>query len=244
MLPLFCREIYAFWSWARQFASGVVITGSGNITATAGAGYSNVTAEMANATITISDAELYSGAWSVMHNHDRDRGAALVAFLVIAVGFVGCFAGGYIADRWGRVSVCLTSLTLSGIASLVIGEISSPQWTLVVAVVWGFTVVSDSAQYSTIVTEVVNPEMLGTAMTAQFGFGYLSTFPSIYLVPAVVAKHGWAWGWRLLAPGSAIGIVALVQLNRLQAVDGKLHAHTVQLRSGAAEAKALAGAPA
>ena len=178
---------------------------------------SSANATSAHVNFTRTDAELFTGAWVALDREDRAKGASLGAFLIIAVGFVGCFVGGYVADRWGRVPVCLVSLGVSGVVSLVIGEIESPAWTIVAGVVWGFSVVSDSAQYSTIVTEVVNPELLGTAMTAQFGVGYLSTFPSIYLVPAVVAKHGWGWGWRLLAPGSAIGIFALFRLYSLQA---------------------------
>ena len=206
------REIYAFWSWARQFASGV-----------------ETVLPSSNSTVNGSDSVVgtYDGAWRIMHNEDRDRGAALVAFLIVAVGFFGCFAGGFIADRWGRIYVCVGSLTVSGISSLIIGDIASPAWTVVVGVLWGITVGSDSAQYSTIVTEVVDPELLGTAMTAQFGFGYLSTFPSIYLVPAVVAKHGWGWGWRLLSPGSALGIFALVRLYNLQVVEGKRYIKSV-----------------
>lgn len=204
-------EIYAYWSWARQFAAGIAIDdlGSGS-----GSGSGSGVAQPQST---------YDGAWRVMHPYNRDRGAALVAFVVVGVGFFGCFVGGYIADRHGRVPVCISSLAISGIASLVIGDVQSPGWVVVLGIVWGFTVVSDSAQYSTIVTEVVDPKFLGTAMTAQFGFGYLTTFPSIYLVPAVVEKHGWGWGWRLLAPGSVVAIVALVQLYRLQAVDGKNH---------------------
>ena len=66
-----------------------------------------------------------------------------------------------------------------------------------------------------VICVICDCQVLGTAMTVQFGLGYLSTFPSIYLVPAVVEDHGWGWGWRLLAPGSIIGIVALLRLRTL-----------------------------
>ena len=63
-----------------------------------------------------------------------------------------------------------------------------------------------------VICVICDCQVLGTAMTVQFGLGYLSTFPSIYLVPAVVEDHGWGWGWRLLAPGS---IMALLRLRAL-----------------------------
>jgi hypothetical protein len=65
----------------------------------------------------------------------------------------------------------MVSLVVSGTVSLVIGEVDSPGWVVVLGVIWGFSVVSDSAQYSTIVTEVVDPTLVGTAMTVQFGLG-------------------------------------------------------------------------
>ena len=66
-----------------------------------------------------------------------------------------------------------------------------------------------------VICVICDCQVLGTAMTVQFGLGYLSTFPSIYLVPAVVEDHGWGWGWRLLAPGSIVGIMALLRLRAL-----------------------------
>ena len=59
---------------------------------------------------------------------------------------------GHLADRVGRTMVCLVSLVISGSISLIIGDLADSGWELALALIWGLTVVSDSAQYSTMGT--------------------------------------------------------------------------------------------
>ena len=83
----------------------------------------------------------------------------VVTFFVVAAGAVGCVAGGYLGDRVGRCKVCAGMLAVSCVCGLVVGRTRQHFWLLVlVGVVWGVASVGDSAQYSTMVTEVTEAE--------------------------------------------------------------------------------------
>jgi len=81
-----------------------------------------------------------------------------------------------------------------------------------VAVVWGITVIADSAQFSTAITELAPPAYVGTALTAQTCIGFALTMASIWLVPPLVARVGWRWAFAVLAIGPALGVVAMGRL--------------------------------
>ena len=95
--------------------------------------------------------------------------ASAATFVVIAIGALGCWAGGVASDRWGRTTLTMVAMAASGACALVIGLTfgGPPALTLVVAVVWGVTVVADSAQFSTAITELSPPAYVGTALTTQ-----------------------------------------------------------------------------
>ncbi len=63
---------------------------------------------------------------------------------------------------------------------------------LLVAAIWGATVVADSAQFSSCVTELGDPQYIGTALTIQMCIGFLLTTISIELIPKVEATMGLA----------------------------------------------------
>jgi MFS family permease len=85
------------------------------------------------------------------------------------------------------------------------------------ALVWGFTVIPDSALYSTLVTEHADQAYVGTALALQLAIGFALTIPTIWLVPYWEDAVGWKWAFAFLAPGPAIGIVAMLRLRRLEA---------------------------
>ncbi|CAN5816728.1 MFS transporter [soil metagenome] len=144
------------------------------------------------------------------------RGAAFGAFAVIAAGAVGCWVGGLLGDRWGRTRTTALSMVISGSCALAIGHLAdAPPWiVLLLGLVWGFWVVSDSAQFSTIVTEVADQRYVGTALTLQLAIGFLLTGATIWLVPTLVERVGWGWAFAALAPGPALGTWAMLRLGR------------------------------
>ena len=138
-------------------------------------------------------------------------------FLVIALGALGCWAGGVASDRWGRTTLTMVSMALSGACAVAIGLTfgGPPLLTLAVAVVWGVTVIADSAQFSTAITELSPPAYVGTALTTQTCVGFALTMVSIWLIPLVVKHVGWGWAFATLAIGPALGILAMGRLRAL-----------------------------
>ncbi|HUP19844.1 MAG TPA: MFS transporter [Gemmatimonadota bacterium] len=144
-----------------------------------------------------------------------ERRAAFATFGVIGIGALGCWAGGVLGDRWGRTRAASAALAVSGVSALTIGWLQhSPAAALAVGLVWGFAVVADSAQFSTMVTEVADQRYVGTALTLQLAIGFTLTVATIWLVPLVRDAAGWRWAFALLAPGPALGALAMARLAR------------------------------
>ncbi|MCB1033533.1 MAG: MFS transporter, partial [Acidobacteria bacterium] len=149
------------------------------------------------------------------------RGSASADFLsfgAIAAGAAGCIWGGWQADRVGRERLVNRAMAASGLCSLGIGFFfgSSPPVLAAVAWTWGFFVVADSAQFSTLVTEVAPRHGVGTALTLQTSMGFLLTLVTIQWVPRWVEAFGWPWAFPCLALGPAFGIFAIRRLARLR----------------------------
>ena len=145
---------------------------------------------------------------------DPQSGAALATFAVIGIGSIGCWVGGILGDRWGRTRSTSLAMAISGVCAVTIGLVRSGPVALVVVVglVWGFWVVADSAQFSTIVTEVCDQRYVGTAVTLQLAAGFVLTVVTIWLVPFVRDHTSWTWAFALLAPGPFLGILAMRRL--------------------------------
>jgi MFS family permease len=145
------------------------------------------------------------------------RGASLasaLAFAALAIGGAGCVWGGVIADRRGRAWLVTTAMTVSGLCALGIGlTFGQSLWLLApVALVWGFFVVADSAQFSVMVTESVPAHAVGTALTLQTSLGFLLTALTIQLVPPIAHAVGWRWAFTGLALGPVLGIASIRRL--------------------------------
>lgn len=142
--------------------------------------------------------------------------AATFACMGLAGG-LGAYMGGALADRWGRTTLTMAAMALSGLCAAVIGLTFAgpPAITLLIAVVWGVTVIADSAQFSTAVTELAPPAYVGTALTTQTCAGFALTMLSIWLIPPVVQAVGWRWAFAALAVGPGLGVLAM---GRLRAV--------------------------
>jgi len=139
---------------------------------------------------------------------------AYATFAVIAVGGAGCVLGGVLGDRWGRTSTTAAAMALSGACALLVGLVA-PLGTAVVlgvGLVWGVAVIADSAQFSTMVTELADAAYVGTALALQLAIGFTLTVATIWLVPLAVEVVDWRWAFAILAPGPALGIVAMLRL--------------------------------
>ena len=143
--------------------------------------------------------------------------AEVASFLVIGCGAVGCVVAGLIADRIGRTVVTSWAMGISGSCCLLIGFVygGNPFSILLIAAIWGATVVADSAQFSACVTELGDPRYVGTALTMQTCLGFLLTTISIELIPHVVKVVGWQYAFAILAPGPLLGVIAMLRLRGL-----------------------------
>jgi MFS family permease len=160
--------------------------------------------------------ELYAmWAWIPVFLGAQAHGrSGALSFAAIAVGGVGCVWGGWWADKHGRERLVTIAMALSGLCALLIGPLSAVGWwlTAVVALVWGFFVIADSAQFSAMVTESVPPHAVGTALMVQTSVGFLLTLGSIQLIPVAVEWIGWEWAFALLAVGPVLGIESIRRL--------------------------------
>jgi MFS family permease len=143
--------------------------------------------------------------------------AEVGSFLVIGAGAIGCVVAGLIADRVGRTIVTSVAMAISGSCCLLVGFLyGGSVWPLLLlAVIWGASVVADSAQFSSCVTELGDPQYIGTALTLQMCVGFLLTTISIELIPKIVDMVTWRYAFMILAPGPFLGVLAMLRLRRL-----------------------------
>ncbi len=146
-----------------------------------------------------------------------DSLAGIIAFSVIAVGGIGSVIGGVLADRVGRTLVTSGAMVMSGSMAALAAILfeASLAFLVPVLLIWGFTVVADSAQFSAAVTELSPPEYVGTILTMQTAMGFLLTLFSIQLVPLIVDSQGWSLAFAMLALGPAFGVWAMLRLRGL-----------------------------
>lgn len=142
--------------------------------------------------------------------------ARWAAFAALASGAAGCVLAGVWADRIGRTTVTMIAMAISGACCIAAGfAFDQPALLLVVAIIWGTTVVADSAQFSAAVSELTDPRYVGTALTVQTCLGFLLTTVTIALVPLLVEAVGWHYAMVFLAIGPACGIYAMSRLKQL-----------------------------
>ncbi len=152
--------------------------------------------------------------------------AKVTAFASIAMGAPGCLIGGFLADRYGRTTVTIGALAISGACSVAVGGFygGDPLILTAICLIWGAAVVADSPQFTASVAELSEPQLVGTMITIQTCAGFLLTTATIQLVPFLVGQMGWSYTFVVLAAGPAVGIVAMLRLRR--------HPDAVRLANG------------
>jgi MFS family permease len=138
----------------------------------------------------------------------------IATFGTIAIGAVGCFAGGVFADRLGRTTVTMAAMLVSGLCSLAVGFSfgGPPALLLAICCVWGISIVADSAQFSASVAELSDRSLVGTMLTVQTAQGFLLTLITIHFLPYVVDWIGWQFAFATLAIGPFLGVWAMALL--------------------------------
>lgn len=136
-------------------------------------------------------------------------------FLVLGVsGVAGCLLGGWAADRWGRGRTATAALVVSGTCGILSPLLPHLGVTvaLIIGAIWGASVIADSGVFSTMLSEHVEPEFIGTALTTQTAVGFAFTIVTIQIVPLIAAALAWDFALVVLAMGPVAGVIALVRL--------------------------------
>jgi MFS family permease len=142
----------------------------------------------------------------------------VATFAAIASGGLGCVMAGWLADRWGRTNVAMTAMVLSGTCSIAAGFLygAKPAYVIAVCVIWGITVVADSAQFSASIAELSERSLVGTMLTIQTSIGFLLTLVTIHLIPHVTEAVGWKYAFACLSLGPFLGTIAMARLRNMK----------------------------
>jgi MFS family permease len=152
--------------------------------------------------------------------------AAVMTFGVVGIGALGALFGGLVADRLGRTTLTMAAMIVSGLCSLLIGFLFGGNMVLlaVVALVWGVAVIADSAQFSSCIIELSEPDFLGTMLTTQTCIGFLLTLLTIHMIPPLVDLVTWKYAFAPLAIGPFLGVWAMARL--------RYHPQSIRLAGG------------
>ncbi len=146
---------------------------------------------------------------------------SLLSFVVIAIGTLGCIVGGYKSVSKGQMSqrssfkVARVSLLVSGACCLIFPtmvSIANVEYSgylgLLILLVWGATVVSDSPMFSALSSNNVSKENLASALSLQNSIGFSISMVTIFITMEYwqVAEH---WITLVLLPGPILGFIAL-----------------------------------
>lgn len=148
---------------------------------------------------------------SYQNQQDQDFSIPLWSFIIIGTGVFGCVIGGYISLKKGSAKVAYAMLFTSGICCLVSPLFFFlPKWLFFSALlVWGFTVIGDSPQFSTLVAQTAPKEYVGTALTIVNCIGFALTIFSIQLLSFLENHLPVEWLFLFLLPGPVFGLIGL-----------------------------------
>jgi MFS family permease len=140
---------------------------------------------------------------------------ALWSFVIIGIGGLGCFVGGWLSRRHGSARVAVAALAGSALCGMVFPWVAgSASIALIVLVAWGITVVADSPQFSALSARAAPPRIVGSALAIQNSIGFAITIASIDLATRSIGAMGAYSAW-LLVPGPLLGLLAMRPLLRL-----------------------------
>jgi predicted MFS family arabinose efflux permease len=78
--------------------------------------------------------------------------------------------------------------------------------------IWGASVIADSAQFSSALSEHADPRYVGTALTAQTAMGFALTIVTIQGLPVVAEWIGWRFALVALGVGPLLGTLCMTRL--------------------------------
>jgi len=163
---------------------------------------------------------------------DAGSSGMLMAGITLAglshlVSVAASLAGGALSDRIGRTRVILIMSCTSIACSFAFGWlVGFAMWIVVlIAIVYSFTAIGDSAVFSTVLTEVVPREYIGVALSLRsvLGFGLGALSPWVFGLtldltaqgPDAAGAYSWGIAWCTLGAGALLGPLMTLKLQRL-----------------------------
>jgi len=137
----------------------------------------------------------------------------LTAFTGIAAGALTCVLGGLVADRIGKAQVTIIAMVVSAGAALATAlTFGGPVWlTFLLVILWGLSIIPDSAQFSAMVADNAPPELSGSLLTLQTAIGFALTIATVQVVPSLASFMGWPLTLAAMAFGPIFGIWAITR---------------------------------
>ncbi len=148
---------------------------------------------------------------------DAETLAKITAFAAIGAGALICAVAGIAADRIGKAEIAIMAMAVSGTCAVLAGlTFGGPVWvTFLIVLIWGLSVIPDSAQFSALVADASPPEQAGSLMTFQTALGFALTFFTVQITPVAAQAFGWPIVLASLSIGPALGIIAMVRLRAM-----------------------------
>ena len=152
---------------------------------------------------------------AVTHQISNPTDLSGFAFVVIAMGAVGCFIGGQLSKTISSSRVASYALGLSGFCCLIYPWVKEAPLLLQLLfwAIWGMSAAADSPQLSAISAKACPPEIVGTALTIQNAIGFGITMISIQLCTVLIPYLNNYISWVLL-PGPVIGLIVLNRITQ------------------------------
>jgi MFS family permease len=140
----------------------------------------------------------------------------LTAFFAIASGALLCPFAGSLADRIGKAELTIVAMIVSACSAVLAAVTFGGSAPLMAAVfvLWGLSVIPDSAQFSALVADLAPTEMVGSLMSLQTALGFALTIFTVQMTPFVAERFGWSFLFCVLAIGPIVGCISMVGLTR------------------------------
>jgi MFS family permease len=136
---------------------------------------------------------------------------SLLSFAIIAAGAIGSIAGGLFSVRLGSARVAFAQLATSGLCCVLspLLFLTGPAVFIPFLLLWGVVVAGDSPQFSALNAHYAPRDNVGSALTIANCIGFGISIVSIQLLNATAGTVPAQYLFLLLAPGPALGLLAL-----------------------------------
>lgn len=145
--------------------------------------------------------------WLLARGFDATT-AALLSFVLIGTGALGCALGGLLAGRIGSGAVALGNLGISGLCCLIspLAFLAPDAVFLAFIVIWGFAAAGDSPQFSALNAASAPPAVVGSALTLTNSLGFAVSIVSLFLLEWLQFLLPAQWLLLPLIAGPVLGL--------------------------------------